>query len=134
MPIEHVARPSSSTRRRTARNAGRAASGPPAVGPTVISPATSSPASRRVGDERRHVGERAAALAGLARRVDLHQHPRPRRPAGDLGDEAAAVDGLPDVDEAGQLAHLVRLQLADEVHGERRARRPSGALVSSSWA
>ena len=118
IPIEHTDRPRRSTIARTVPNPGRAASGPPCVGPTVISPATSRPWACGSLDQCVDVPDRAAALAGLPARVDLHQDAQPGHPLGQLVDQRRAVDRLDDVDEADELADLVGLQLTDEVHGD----------------
>ena len=130
IPIEHVGRPRSSTRRRTARNAGPGRLGA-AVGradghqPVDVAARRRRPRATRPATS----SERAAALARLAGRVDLDEDARTRRPAGDLVDERAAGRPSPTRrTSAGELAHLVRLQPPDEVHGEHRGRGHGGGL------
>ena len=78
-------------------------------------PRTSSPVDAARRPAPATVRGRAPALLGLAGHVHLHQHGRARRPPGDLRPSVDAVDALPQVDERGELAHLVALEAADEV-------------------
>ena len=118
MPIEHTGSPSSSTSGATSRTPAACRLGS-AVGradrhqPVDVEPGVAR--VRRRARRRRRAGSRPCRLAG---RVDLDQHRGARGPPGDLVDERRPVDRLPHVDDAGELAHLVRLQLADEVHGD----------------
>ena len=68
------------------------------------------------------VAGEAAALLRLLAQVHLHQHPGARRPPGDLGAELGPVDRLPARDPRRERAHLVALELPEEVpaRGDRR--------------
>ena len=118
MPIEQADRPSRSHSPRTTRKPGRAASGPPSVGPTVIRPSTTRPADTALVTSDSASSGAQPPLVGSADGVDLHEHMRAGRPLGQLDDQRRSVDGLVDVDEIDDLAHLVGLQLPDEMHGK----------------
>ena len=79
-------------------------------------PAHDQPPFGRPIDQRRGLPHVAASLARVAGRVDLDQHATARCPLGDLVDRRGAVETAPDVDDVGQLADLVALELPDEVH------------------
>ena len=103
------------------------------AGGTVMRPATSRPSAAERVDERRHRAGRQPPFCGSSRQVHLDQHPRAGRPPGDLGAELGAVDRLPARDPRRERAHLVALELPEEVPA-RAVPASAGALASSSWA
>ena len=90
-------------------------------GGTAMRPATSRPSARSASTSARHRRRAAAALLRLLRQVHLDEHPGARRPPGDLGAELGAVDRLPARDPRRERAHLVALQLPEEVPTRRGA-------------
>ena len=119
MPIEQVASPRSSHRPRTRRKPGSGGLRRRPPWPDGHQPVDDETGRRVAWSTSASTCDGgAAALARLAGRVDLDQHVRPGRPFGELDDQRRAVDRLVHVDEIDDLAHLVGLQLADEVHGD----------------
>ncbi len=118
MPIEQTVSPRRSISARTARKPGRAASGPPSVGPTVINPITSRPALAALSTSAGTSSRRHPPLPRFTGGVDLDHHSCTGNPLGELGDKRQPVDRLVDRDDGGEHAHLVGLQLADEVDPE----------------
>ena len=114
-----------------------------------LAPPRGRPRSGRRSSARRRRARRRAPRS--TQRLDLGRagsHPCPARPVvltwtstrapgarlAISSTSARAVDGLVHVDETDDLAHLVGLQLADEVHRRRRASRAAAAWRRSSWA
>ena len=118
MPIEHSARPSSSTSVRVCTNAAAVVRSVSPLGRAD----RHQPARRRArpavawSTSARDLLGRAAGLADLAGRVHLDQHRPHPGPPGDLGRRSTAGRPLPHVDQVRDQAHLVRLQVTDEVH------------------
>ena len=89
--------------------------------------------------ERRGLGRVTAPAVRQPGQVHLHEHAGAGRPLGDLDRQPGPVDGLPQVHERGELAHLVGLEAADEVPAPGAGPAPrspasSTALARSSWA
>ena len=128
MPID-----SSASSRATAcsRSSREPAAGVAVVGRHGHEPGDVEAVGAECVDQRGHRRRRAPALLRLLPQVHLHQDPGAGRAAGDLGAELGPVDRLPARDPRRELAHLVALELSEEVPAARPA---TAVLASSSWA